>query len=82
MPQGHTKGRLTPMRRIALRTHRKFIRTCSVARHVAANVSCFKMDRVVSLALLCEESENEEYEVRNKRKRFSITLDYPTIVTI
>ena len=28
------------------------------------------MNLVVSLALLCEEAENEEYEVRNKRKRF------------
>ena len=28
------------------------------------------MDWVVSLALLCDEAENEEYEVRNKRKRF------------
>ena len=40
------------------------------ARRVAAEVSCFKMDRVVSLAILCEEAENVEYEVRNKRKRF------------
>ena len=43
------------------------------ARRFAAKVSCFKMDRVVSLALLCEEAGNEEYEVRNKRKRFIIT---------
>ena len=43
------------------------------ARRVAAKVSCFKMDWVVSLALSYEEAENEEYEVRNKRKRFSIT---------
>ena len=42
-------------------------------RRGAAKVSCFKMDRVVSLALLCEEAENEEYEVRNKGKRFIIT---------
>ena len=28
------------------------------ARRVAAKVSCYKMDRVVSLALLCEEAEN------------------------
>ena len=28
------------------------------ARRVEAKVSCFKMDRVVSLALLCEEAEN------------------------
>ena len=28
------------------------------AQRVAAKVSCFKMDRVVSLALLCEEAEN------------------------
>ena len=40
------------------------------ARRTAAKVSCFKMDQVVSLAVLCEEAENEEYEVRNKRKRF------------
>ena len=37
---------------------------------VVAKVSCFKMDRVVSLALWCEEAEIEDYEVRNKRKRF------------
>ena len=61
------------MWRIALRTHRKFVRACGAARRVATKVSCFKMDRVVSLALLCEEAENEEYEVRNKRKRFIIT---------
>ena len=41
-----------------------------VAWHVAAKFSCFKMDRVVSFGLLCEEAENEEYEVRNKRKIF------------
>ena len=35
------------------------------ARRVAAKVSCSKKDRVVSLALLCEEAENEEYEDRN-----------------
>ena len=40
------------------------------ARRVTAKVSCFKMDRVVSLALLCEEAEIEEYEVRNKGKDF------------
>ena len=40
------------------------------ARRVEAKVSCFKIDRVVSLVLLREEAENEEYEVRNKRKRF------------
>ena len=43
---------------------------CGAMRRVAAKFSCFKMDRVVSLASLCEEAENEEYEVRNKRKNF------------
>ena len=61
------------MQRIALHTHWKFVRACGMVRRVAAKVSCFKMYRVVSLALLCEEAENEEYEVRNKRKRFIIT---------
>ena len=37
-------------------------------RRVTAKVRCFKMERVVSLALLCEEAENEEYEVRKKEK--------------
>ena len=46
------------------------IRQGMVRHGVAAKVSCFKMDRVVFLALSCEEAENEEYEVRNKRKRF------------
>ena len=35
------------------------------ARRIAAKGSGFKMDPVVSLALLCEEAKNEEYEVRN-----------------
>ena len=50
------------------------------ARRVAAKVSCFKMDRVVSLALLCEEVENEEYELRNKRKRFWVHVALLKIV--
>ena len=29
-----------------------------VARRVVAEVSCFNMDRIVSLALLCEEADN------------------------
>ena len=44
-----SEGRLTPMRRVA---------SGHAAQHVAAKVSCFKMDQVVSLALLCEEAEN------------------------
>ena len=52
------------------------------ARRVAAKVSCFKMDRVVSLALLCEEAENEEYEVRNKMKRFWVHVALFKIVLI
>ena len=57
------KGRLTPMRRVAARrvAYTSEIRQGmrhDAARRVAAKVSCFKMDRVVSLALLCEEAEN------------------------
>ena len=53
-----------------------------VARRIAAKVSCFKMDRVVYLALLCEEAENEEYEVQNKRKRFWVHVALLKIVLI
>ena len=69
----HRKGRLTPMRRVAARrvAARRVASRCvhignssghaarrGAGRCVAAKVSCFKMDRVVSLALLCEEAEN------------------------
>ena len=50
------EGRLTPMRRVASRrvADTSEIRQgtrLDAARRVAAEVSCFKMDRVVSLAL-------------------------------
>ena len=54
----------------------------SAAWRVAAKVSCFKMDRVVSLALLCEEAENEVYDVRNKRERFWVHIALFKIVLI
>ena len=71
------KGRLKPMqsgavRRVADTSGIRQGMRHGAERSLAAKVSCFKMDRVVSLALLCEEAENEEYEVRNKRKRFSV----------
>ena len=53
-----------------------------VVQHAMAKVSCFKMDRVVSLALLCEEAANEEYEVRNKRKRFWVHVALLKIVLV
>ena len=52
------KGRLTPMRRVASRCVHIGNSSGHAARRVAAKVSCFKMDRVVSLALLCDEAEN------------------------
>ena len=58
------------MRRVADRSEIRQDMRHGAARCVAAKVSCFKMDRVVSLTLLCKEAENEEYEVRNKWKRF------------
>ena len=70
-----TKGQLTPMQcgamhRIADTSEIRQGMQHDVTQHIATEVSCFKLDWVVSLALLCEEAENEEYEVRNKRKRF------------
>ena len=54
----------------------------AAAQHAAAKVSCFKMDRVVSLAFLCQEAENEEYEVRNKRKRFWVHVALLKIILL
>ena len=75
------------MRRVALRrvAYTSEIRQGmrhGAARRVAAKVSCFKMDRVVSLALLCEEAENEEYEVRNKRRRFWVHIALLKIILL
>ena len=58
------------VRRVANKSEIRQSMQHGTARRVASKVSCFKMGRVVSLALLCEEAENEEYEVRSKRKRF------------
>ena len=55
---------------------------CGMARRVAAKVRCFKLDRVVSLTFLCQEAENEEYEVRNKRKRFWVHVALLKIVLV
>ena len=55
---------------------------CGAARRLAAKVSCFKMNRVVSLVLLCEEAENEEYGVRNKWKRFWVHVALLKIVLL
>ena len=52
------------------------------ARRVVAKLSCFKMDRVISLALLCEEAENEVYDIRNKRKRFWVHVALFKIVLL
>ena len=70
------------MRRVALRSLHIGNSSGHAARCVVAKVGCFKMDRVVSLALLCEEAENEEYEVRNKRKKFWVHVALFNIVLI
>ena len=51
------------MHRVVARRIADTLEICQGMRHdaahrVAAKVSCFKMDRVVSLALLYEEAEN------------------------
>ena len=46
------------MRRVAFTSEIRQGMRRGAARRVAAKVSCFKMDRVVSLALLYEEAEN------------------------
>ena len=51
-------------------------------RCITAKVSRFKMDQIVSLALLCEEAEYEEYEVRNKRKQFWVHVALLKIVLL
>ena len=76
------EGRLTPVRRDAAHRIAYTSEIRQGMRRIAAKVSCFKMDRVVSLALLCEEAENEEYEVRNKRKRFWVHVAFLKIVLV
>ena len=76
------KGLLTPMRHEAVHRVVYTSETRQGIRHVAAKISCFKMDRVHFLVLLCEEAENEEYEVRNKRKRFWVHVALLKIILL